>query len=221
MNTIKFLSVILIFFLVKVSAQNAELVSYVIPDTVITNQVFHVEIIMRNTGSIPWGAGNGTTGATLVSKVPNFNTTWGTYFIPMHQGNTITTGQTYSFESYLMAPDLPGTYNFSWQCQNWVPEGGSIDTTTIFFGETLSDASITVIQRKELPPVKPIPEPTLIDSSDFEYLGSFKLPSLPGYEQTYTNSGLALKNSGDKKNLLIITGTYSFALYEAEIPVLI
>jgi len=221
MKNIEILSVLISFFFIKITAQDAIIVSYDIPDTVITNQVFHVKITMRNTGNIPWGEGEENTGATLVSKNPNFNTTWGTYFITMSQGNTVASGQTYCFESYLMAPSTPGTYNFSWQCQNWLPEGGYVDTTTNFFGEILTDIYITVIQRQELPPEKPQLKATSIDSSDFEYIGSFKLPGLPGYEQTFTASGLALKKSGNKKNLLIMTGTYDFALYEVEIPELI
>jgi hypothetical protein len=221
---VKNLSVIVLFFLLLVSsvmAQNADFVDCTIPNNLITDEVFYAEIRMRNTGTQNWGADQGETAVTLVSKNPNFNNTWGTYFISLGQGNSIAPGETFTFHSYLKAPSEPGVYSFSWQCQNWLPIGGMDDLNSPFFGEITSGITINVTQRTEQPPISPIYDKTMLDSADFEYLGSFVVPGLPNFDDAYTESGITIKKNGQTKSLLLLTGTYDFNLYEINIPSLV
>ncbi len=197
------------------AANDAQYIDCVIPDTVITDQTFDAQIRMKNTGDAPWGQGSNVP-VTLVSQTPVFNLTWGTYFIILGQGNTVAPGDTFTFRSPLKAPSTPGTYNFGWQCQNWL---GEWDTTTAFFGEVVTGERIVVTQRQETPPPPPVHRDSLLDTSDLEYVGSFKLQNLDGFENLYTESGLALRTmpNGDR-HLLLNTGTYDFTLYELSIP---
>ncbi len=199
------------------AANNAQYIRSVIPDTVITDQTFDAQILMKNTGTAAWS--QTATAVTLVSQTPAFNMTWGTYFIILGQGNSVAPGDTFAFTSPLKAPHTPGDYNFGWQCQNWL---GTWDTTTAFFGQVVTGVSIHVKQRTATPPPPPPHRDSLLDTSDFEYMGSFRLPNLNGFEDLYTESGLALRTTANgTKRLQDNTGTYAFTLYEMDIPPLV
>ncbi|OGJ87544.1 MAG: hypothetical protein A2268_03835 [Candidatus Raymondbacteria bacterium RifOxyA12_full_50_37] len=200
------------------AAEDAQYIGCVIPESLITDEVFEARISMKNTGTTTWGSSSGQTPVTLVSQNPKCTMTWGTWFIILGQGNAIAPGDTFTFHSRLKAPSSPGTYDFGWQIERWLGGGGSFDTTTPFFGDTVTGESIYVSQRLETPPPPPLHKDSLLDSSDFEYMGSFKVPNIPGQEDKYTESGLALKDVGGTKNLLVRTGTYNFRLYEMTIP---
>lgn len=196
----------------------AELINCSIPNSVITEEVFQIKITLKNTGTKSWGQNDGQTAVTLISKNPDFNGTWGTYFIIMGQGNTVKRGESFTFTSYLRAPNKSGKYNMSWKCLNTIPVGGSpVDRTKTQFGDTVSK-QVAVTQRKDTAPESPTPQKGVLDSSDFEYMGSFIPCGVNGQESTYTDSGLALRNINGEKHLLLRTGTYNYRLYELKIP---
>ena len=199
------------------SQDNAQFISCTIPDTLVTDQVFEVKISMKNTGTTTWDYHAGNTPVTLVSKNPKFNKTWGTYFIIMGQGNTVAPGDTFTFQSRLKAPKTTGSQSFCWQIERWIGAAGSFDTTTPFFGDSIPNRYIFVTQSLQTPPQAPLHRGDLLDSSDLEYMGSFIPPNVTGQTDTYTESGLALKDG----NLLVRTGTYNFRLYETTIPQLV
>lgn len=199
-------------------AMDAQLVSCLVPNSLVTDEVFQAEITLKNTGTKTWGQNEGQTAMTLVSKGPDFNTIWGTYFIIMGQGNMVKPGETFTFTSYLKAPNTPGRYDFSWRALNAIPVGGlPVDRTKAQFGVTVS-RQVTVTQRKDLPPPGSLQQEGILDSSDFEYMGSFIPCGVEGHESTYTDSGLALRNINGEKHLLLRTGTYNYRLYELKIP---
>ena len=198
---------------------SSSVVSIQTPTSLITDEVFDVYITLLNNGTHTWGEGSGEEYVTLVSKYPDFNSVWGTYFIIKGQGHPVAPGESFTFTAPLRAPHEPGEYNMSWQCQNWIPLGGHVpDLTTIpFFGE-IATTSITVAQRQEVQPPAPTPNPGVISISDFEYVGSFKLPGMSGFEDTYNESGLTLRKIDGETHMIVGTGTYATDMYEFEIP---
>jgi len=209
---------------VKVATQpavplSARVVSVEAPAQLITDEVFDLKITMINDGTKTWGEADGQERVTLVSKEPDFNTVWGTYFIIKGQGSSVAPGESKTFTAPLRAPHNPGNYSMSWQCQNWVPTGGYVpDLNPIpFFGE-IANISINVTQRQEVQPPYPTPTPGVISKSDFEYVGSFKLPGMDGFEDAYNESGLTLRKVNGQKHLIVGTGTYETDIYETDIP---
>ena len=203
---------------------NAAFVSCEVPTSLVTNQVFRGEITMRNTGTTTWGQYAGQTPVTLVSTSPNFNTTWGTYFIIQGQGSSVAPGATFTFGSYLMAPETPGDYTFSWRCQRWIPGGGSVppDLNQVpFIGAEAVGPVIRVSQRSEQRPPPPPHQEGLLDHTDLDYAGSFLVPGIAGEEDVYTDSALTLRTNGATKQLLLWTGTYHSRLYEIAVPELV
>jgi hypothetical protein len=197
---------------------SAQFVSCTTPNTLITDQVFEAQIVMRNNGTAAWGQNSGQIKVTLVSQGPAFNTTWGTYFIIMGQGNTVEPGETFTFNALLRAPGTPGSFDFSWRCLNDIPAGGvPVDRSKPQFGETASKR-ITVTQRQETKPADPPHRNGILDASDLEYVGSFQTNNVQGQENIYTESGLTLRKVNGSKHLLLRTGTYNYRLYEIGIP---
>jgi len=198
------------FFLAGQSVQaayDAQFVRCVIPETLTTDEIFPAVICMRNTGDTAWPITN----ILMYSQYPSNNYTWGTYFILQHHGDSIAPGDTFNFTSNLRAPSTPGTWAFAWQCYN--------RTASQLFGEIVPAESIHVKQRLEMPPPPPAHRDSLLDSSDFEYIGSFKLPAVTGYDNTFVPSGLALRTMPDgSKRFFLNTGTYTQCLYEVELP---
>ncbi|OGJ84630.1 MAG: hypothetical protein A2268_11440 [Candidatus Raymondbacteria bacterium RifOxyA12_full_50_37] len=189
------------------AAYDAQFVRCVIPETLITDEIFPAVICMRNTGDTAWPIAD----ILLHSQYPANNYTWGTYFILQHHGNPVAPGDTFNFTSNFRAPHVPGKFGFAWQCYN--------NTAHQLFGEIVLAESIYVTQRLETPPPPPAHKDSLLDSSDFEYIGSFKLPALAGYDNTFVASGLALRTMPDgTKRMFLNTGTYTQCLYEVEVP---
>ncbi|OGJ84624.1 MAG: hypothetical protein A2268_11410 [Candidatus Raymondbacteria bacterium RifOxyA12_full_50_37] len=191
------------------STFNSQFISVVIPDTLTTDEIFPATIKFKNTGTSTWGAGGEV--FYLISQNPTRNYTWGTYFIILGQGHTVAPGDTFNFASNLRAPSTPGKWAFAWQC--------STVTGHELFGDVVRAESIYVTQRLETPPPPPQHKDSLLDSSDFEYIGSFKLPAVAGYENRYVASGLALRTMPDgSKRFFLNTGTYAQCLYEVALP---
>jgi hypothetical protein len=198
---------------------SAKVISVEAPTELITDEIFDVQITMLNDGTSTWGEAEGQERVTLVSKGPDFNTVWGTYFIIKGQGSPVAPGESFTFSAPLRAPHAPGEYSMSWQCQNWIPSGGHVpDLTTIpFFGE-IATTSIHVTQRQEVQPPDPVPTPGVISIADFEYVGSFRLPGMDGFGDSYNESGLTLRKVDGQKHLIVGTGTYATDMYEISIP---
>ena len=164
-----FLVVLFLFNLLllnKLNAQNAKFVEYRwhpanatttskgLPDRLLTDELFKVEITMQNNGTTTWGNAVEKTKVTMVSKNNNFNMNWGTYFISIGQGNNVAPGASFTFWSWLKAPHEPGDYVFSWQCQEWLPSDPNLppDTASAFFGDITTPQTITVCkEQKQLP----------------------------------------------------------------------
>ncbi len=160
-------------------------------------------------------------GVTLVSKGPDANNQWGTYFINKGQGDTVAPGQSYTFSAVLRAPHTPGDYTFRWQLRNYYGWGGGqlpgIPTKS-FFGDIATISSIHVTQRAETPPSSKQPTSGVLSFSDLEYRGSFLTPGLSGHDDKYCNSGLTLRKVAGQTHLLLMAGTYDSYLYEMSIP---
>ncbi|OGJ85740.1 MAG: hypothetical protein A2268_09050 [Candidatus Raymondbacteria bacterium RifOxyA12_full_50_37] len=189
------------------AAYDAQFVRCVIPETLTTDEIFPAVICMRNTGDTAWPIAD----ILMHSQYPANNYTWGTYFILQHHGDSLAPGDTFNFTSNLRAPSTPGKWAFAWQCYH--------KTVGQLFGEIVPAESIYVQQRLETPPPPPQHVDSLLDSSDFEYIGSFKLPTVASYDHAYVASGLALRTMPDgSKRFFLNTGTYTQCLYEVEMP---
>lgn len=193
------------------------------PPTVQASQVFWLTITMRNTGTVMWGSvlDEGQSYASLMTRNPDYDTTFGTFFISGSQGMRIATGDTFDFRSGLRAPATPGTYTMTWQMVPWLAGPFTGDWTTLpFFGPQVS-VTIKVVSRTDSPPPAPAHVPGLVDGSDVEYVGSFTLPDVPGvFDDTkvYFASGITLRTVGGETRMILGTGTYHQSLYEVAVP---
>ncbi|MCY2953920.1 MAG: NBR1-Ig-like domain-containing protein [Planctomycetota bacterium] len=198
---------------------DAKFVRMEIPETVLTDQVFLAKVIMRNTGSVAW---EGQNQAILHSQNPEDNTTWGTHFVYMRQGNSAKPEEEFTFVSYLKAPSTPGKHAFKWRLARRTPDG-----KTEYFGESTAPRVIKVEQRPALtPPAPPEQDPSekrLLTIDDFEYAGSFKVPERVGEGGAgFSESGLALRKMKDGTKRLFLNFTHPRqALFEVEIPGLV
>ena len=196
--------------------------------TVQADQVFWFEITMRNTGSDTWGWRDPWLPVSYLTRSPDYNTTFGTFFIGNAHAGPIETGDTMTVRSGLRAPDTPGTYSVTWQPANWLPSDNDWTKST-FFGATAT-LTLNVVARTDTPPAAQTHTEGVLDASNFQYVGSFMLPEVPvpvpndgGYndEKTYFNSGLTLRTVDGQQRLLMETGTYHESLYEVAIPPLV
>jgi len=192
--------------------------------TLITDQVFSLSVVMKNTGTAVWGQNSeqGERGASFLSRDPDYNDTFGTFFISPTQGSRVQPGEEFTYDAYLRAPSEPGDYTMTWQLVDWIIPYGNNYTTKPFFGEQVT-VEVTVVARTEQPPPEPPHRSGVIDISDFEYEGSFSLPSVPNVpqdEKVFFKSGITLRDYGGEKRLLLTTGTYQQSLYEVAIPAL-
>jgi len=199
---------------------DAEYVSMDVPKQLITDQVFQVKIVMKNTGSQDWGPASATH-AFLRSQDPPDNTTWGTNFIIQGQGRTVKSSQEFAFVSYLKAPGTPGEYAFQWRL-------AKKEQDRAFFGQPTAREMIRVQQRPAEPPSLPPPpaDPSakrVLAFEDFEYVGSFKVPDrVAGGGAGYSESGLALRRMKDGARRLFVNFTHpAQALFEVDIPPLV
>ena len=188
--------------------------------TFVTDQVFCLTITMQNTGTVTWAPP--ALGGMLVAYMtrnPDFNTTFAAYYLSPGQGQVTAPGQNQASISGLRAPSTPGTYTMTWQAANWssIPADPS---SAVFFGPQVA-VTVNVVARTDSPPPAPAKVAGLIDYSNFDYVGSFALPDVPGAsndEKTYFASGVALRNVGGEERMILATGTYNQTLYEVAIP---
>ncbi|MCL1897702.1 MAG: bacterial Ig-like domain-containing protein [Micrococcales bacterium] len=182
-------------------------------------QSFYLRIEMLNTGSATWGQETGEHGSTMFSRNPDYNDLFGAFFLSPSQGTQITPGQTQDRTWSLRAPSSPGSYTMTWQLADWIiPYASWMDYHTApFYGEAVT-ITVNVVPRTDSPPPTPPRVPGVVDQFDLEYQGSFTLPMVPGYDKTYTDSGISLRTVGGEKRLIAMAGTYSFGAYEVAIP---
>jgi len=198
---------------------DARFVTMQVPKRLVTDQVFHATITMRNTGTQTWREGRDITPTRLRSQDPEGNTTWGTNYIIQGQGTTVAPGQEFTYKSNLKAPSTPGEYGFRWRVAG---KPGC-------FGEPTAKETIVVEKREEGPAVPPpaLPPPDekgkrVLTIEDFEYLGSFKVPPKVGRGGAgYSECGLALRKAKDGSLRLLLNYTHpGQTLCEIEIPAL-
>ena len=204
---------------------DARAVRVEVPERLLTDQVFLAKITMQNAGSIAW---QGDSQPVLHSQNPDDNHTWGTHFIYMRQGNSAKPGEEFTFVSYLKAPGTAGEHSFQWRLGRRTPDG-----KTIFFGQPSPPQNVRVMQRPPSPsPARtagqassgtPSPGKRVLGWDDFEYAGSFKVPSRVGEGGVgFSESGLALrKMKGGGKRLLMNFTHPRQTLFEVEIPALV
>jgi hypothetical protein len=192
--------------------------------TIFTDQVFQFRVQMKNTGTEKWGQhlADAERGAALLSRDPDYNDTFGIPFISPGQTQLTAPGDTFIYNASLRAPAIPGVYTTSWQMADWIIPYGNNYQTKPFYGEKVSVTIKVIARTEQSPSSKPLKE-GLIDVSDFEYIGSFSLPAVPGVpqdEKAFFPSGITLRTVGGEKRMLLCTGTYNQDLYEVAIPAL-
>ena len=128
------------------SPLNSTFVSQTVPTTLTPSQSFSANLKWTNTGTETWGPG-----FRIVSKNPDFNTTWGGNTVPL-TNFSVASSQTLDLTFTAFAPSTPGTYNFQWQLFR--------DTGQTFFGQVSVNVSITVGQSTPPPPPPAISGPS-------------------------------------------------------------
>lgn len=215
---------------------DAAFVSMTVPEKVAASEVFPVAITMRNTGAEPWeGWPIRLRSISPKGGATKGGATWGTDYILIAQGTTVSPGDEYTFRSALRAPVEPGTWDFRWQ----VSKDG-----TRWFGESTPPRRIVVEPRPEpaggaspprgRPPGGSAPGDRtpggrtpggrkVLALADFEYVGSFKAPrAVGGARGAFSESGLALRTFPDGRHRLLMNYTHpSQVLFEVAIPRLV
>lgn len=192
------------------------------PIQLITDQVFSFGATMKNTGAATWGQDGAERGSGLISRDPDYGTTFATAFILPGQGTKVLPGQTKSYGAQLRAPATAGKYIMKWQQADW-PVLGSVSpgyTTRPFFGELII-VDVIVTERSEEAPAQPGRVSGVIDRYDFNYEGSFFLPPVTGVsndDKDFVQSGITLRTVGEEKRMILATGTGSQTAYEVAIP---
>jgi len=191
--------------------------------TIPADQTFWLSIEVKNTGAATWGHDTGQMPASFLSRNPDYNTTFGTYFMSPYQEQTTVPGDTFTYESGLRAPSAPGTYTMTWQLAQWTTLSDSANpyTAAPFFGPPVT-VTVNVVARTDSPPPTPARQPGVLDVSDFQYVGSFALPDVPGVDppddKTFLPSGITLRTVSGEQRLILATGTYGQSLYEVAVP---
>jgi len=197
---------------------DAAYVGMKVPDKVVADQVFRVEITMRNTGAKSWSSWP----LRLRAMDPDNNTRWGAGYIIIRQGHTVKPGADYTFTSHLRAPHEPGKASFQWR----VCKDGKI-----WFGQTTPAREIAVAARPAATapasaPARPKRDPAakkVLAFKDFQYLGSFKPPpTVAKARGAYSNTGLAVRPMPDGTTRLFVNYTHpAQVLFEIEAPELV
>lgn len=195
---------------------DAEFVRMEIPRKVLTDEVFPVKIVLKNTGTRAWREDQGTH-TRLRSQDPEDNRTWGTNYIIQGQGVNVDPGAEMAFSSNLKAPGAPGPRVFRWRAARASGDGA-------FFGKPTTAAVIEVEKRPEPPPAAaPPPSPgvkQVLRAEDFEYVGSFGVPrQVQGAGADWSESGLALRKTKEGEKRLFLNYTHpTQTLFEVSIP---
>jgi hypothetical protein len=151
---------------------DAAYVSMTVPARVQAGAVFAVTVTLRNRGTQPWEGWP----IRLRSLNPTNNTVWGTDYILIAQGSVVQPGGNYAFRSNLRAPRQTGPANFQWQvCKD----------ASLWFGESTPPLSVEVLAGPPAPGTRMtatrVPNgPSVLHSTDLEYVGSFKPPKTVG-----------------------------------------
>ncbi|MEX0139514.1 VCBS repeat-containing protein [Massilia sp. LMS1-1-1.1] len=95
----------------------AQFISQSVPLSMVSGKNYPVSIMMRNVGNTKW-----TNIYQLVSANPEANTTWGTQSVQV-DSDVGRQGQ-YTFTFNVVAPQVPGNYNFQWKMQGDQSFGG-------------------------------------------------------------------------------------------------
>jgi len=194
--------------------------------TIPAGQTFWFSITVQNTGTLTWGQfpASGQMPATFLSRGPDYNTVFGTYFISPGQGQETPPGATFTYKSGLRAPSTPGSYTMTWQLAQWIiPNQGTLNYDQApWFGPQVT-FPINVVARTDSAPPTPPRTPGLIDASNFDYVGSISLPDVPvstGYndDKTYFPSGITLRTVNGERRMILATGVYQQTVYEVAIP---
>ena len=209
--------------LISVSVSGEECTDGISSVTIYTDQVFQFTVVYKNTGTATWGqhlTASGERGASLLSRNPDYNDTFGVAYISPGQTQVCAPGETFTYNASLRAPAVPGVYTTSWQMADWIIPYGNNYQTKPFYGEQVT-VTLNIVARTEQPPVSNPPIPGVIDISDFEYEGSFSLPRVPDVpqdEKAFFPSGISLLTVNGEKRMLLTTGTYNQYVYDVAIP---
>ena len=111
---------------------SAQFVSQSVPSAMTAGQTYLVSVAMKNSGTTAWTA---ATNYRLGSQNAQDNTTWGMGRVNLVTGDSITNGQTKTFNFNVTAPAVAGTYNFQWQM---VQDG------VAWFGDKSANVSVIV-----------------------------------------------------------------------------
>jgi hypothetical protein len=198
------------------------------PVALVAGEVFAFSVTLKNTGTAVWGQfiREGERGATLLSRNPDYNEDFGVFLISPGQGSRVQPGATFTYSTRLRAPSAPGEYTMTWQLADWIIMYNGMGITyqnQPFYGQPLS-VRCAVGPRAGPPPPQKGRVPGVLDIHDFEYRGSFSLPTVPGIpaphwdEKAFNASGIALRSVGGEKRMLLTTGTYTQYVYEVAIP---
>ena len=95
---------------IRDGVNDAVFVSQSVPSTMTPGQPVAVSVTMQNTGNTTWTPGGQY---RLGAQNPEDNTTWGTARVELP--NSVTPGETVTFNFSVTAPATIGTYNFQWQ----------------------------------------------------------------------------------------------------------
>jgi len=204
--------------LISVTVDGAAYASGDAPVTIPAGQVFRFEVAMKNTGTEIWG--DGERAASFLSRGPDYNETFGVFFISYGHGKQTAPGETNIYSTILRAPAEPGDYTMIWQLADWVTAYGYTYTTKPFYGDIVA-VKVNAVPRTDAPPPEKPHIPGVLDINDFEYAGSFSLPKVPDVpqdEKAFFNSGITLRTVNGEKRMLLTTGTYQESVYEVAIP---
>ena len=210
-----------------VAGYDAKCAKVVVPKKLLTDQVFRAVIVMKNTGQQSWGPANDRH-AYLRSQTPLDNNTWGCNFIIQGQGTNVPVGGEFTYASYLKAPPKAGKHVFQWR----LARGTSLEHDKgKMFGAMTPAVTITVEQRPAEAAPPPHPKESLgkrlLTYGDFEYIGSFKTPTIKGKGNSWSGpiwsfAGLALRTLPDGGRRLFVNYDHlAKSLIEVEIPDLV
>jgi len=90
---------------------NAQFISQSVPKSMLAGKKYQISMVFKNTGAASWSAGENY---RLGSQNPQDNGIWGGR-IDMNNGQTIDSAQTMEFSFFVLAPEVPGTYDFQWR----------------------------------------------------------------------------------------------------------
>ena len=196
---------------------DSEYVSMVVPPSVRANQVFQVQITMKNSGTQTWAFAPGTSSpAELHFNAPYDSSIWGTNYIIQGQGTSVAPGQQFTYKSYIRAPKREGKTPFQWR----------LTMKGVAFGKPTELMLINVGPPRavnDAPPAIPYPDRTgkrPLTAADFRYLGSFRLPHTVGTGGGgFSESGISVRKYPDGTQRLFVNFNFpQGTLFEVDIP---